>query len=206
MIPKPVISVCMPSFRRIERCEAAIKSIVAACDDPRRIEICLRLQIGDDASLRHIPEFLTLAPTVRIVVGLTYGGYTRHHLFFNDVARIADGTWSWFIDDDITVERGPDGVGIDTLMAAQKDDSIVLPSHYKLGPSGYDRCSDTPAVFMPSSWWGKYEIAKEGPPLDRAIFLVLRNKQKKKTRFVDFEYHHHHDTPEAWLEHKAGVT
>lgn len=194
----------MPTFRRIERCENAIRSIMEACDDPKKIEICLRVQIGDDDSLRHIPSFVAMAPTVRIVVGLSYGGYVRHHLFFNDVARIADGKWIWMIDDDSTVSRFESGAGIDTIMSEQEPNAIVLPRLYKLGNSGYEYCTDTPAVLIPAEWWSKFQIAKVGPPLDRAIFKRLR-KENIPTRFIEFEYHHHHDTPDQWRAHKAGV-
>lgn len=202
---QPIISVCMPTFRRIARCEEAIRSIVAACDVPESIEICLRVQIGDDASIEHIPQFMALAPTVRIVVGLSYGGYLRHHLFFHDVARIADGQWIWLIDDDMTVARGESGIGMDTMMSAQELNAIVLPQHYRLNNSGYDYCTDTPAIFMPANCWMDFEMAKAGPPLDRAIFGVMR-KRKFPTRFIDLQYHHHHDSVDEWRAHKAGVT
>lgn len=204
MYVKPIISVCIPTFRRVERCKEAIRSIVNACDDPANIEICLRVQHGDVASMEQIPQLVGLAPVVRVVVGLTYGGYKNHHLFFNDVARIADGTWMWLIDDDCTVERFQNGLGIDSIMASQEANSIVLPRTYWLNTSSYDYCTDTPAVMIPTAWWSEHQIAKAGSPLDRAVLGTLR-KKGIGTRFIDIEYHHHHDSPDAWRSHKAGV-
>lgn len=204
MYVKPLISICIPTFRRVERCKTAIRSIVDACDDPANIEICLRVQHGDVGSMEAIPAFVALAPVVRIVVGLTYGGYKNHHLFFNDVIRISDGKWIWMIDDDSTVSRWENGAGLDTIMSAQEPNAIVLPRRYHLNESGYDYCSDTPAIFMPTQWWTENQLAAAGSPLDRAVFGTLR-KKGIPTRFIDIEYHHHHDSPDAWRAHKAGV-
>jgi hypothetical protein len=72
---KPLCSILLPSFRGIVEAEACIRSIWDSCDNPDRVEICLRLQTNDHASIAHIPEFLKLPGTIRIMVGLPYGGY-----------------------------------------------------------------------------------------------------------------------------------
>ena len=81
----PLVSILLPTYKRIARAEQCIRSIVDSCDDPNQIEICLRLQSNDPDSIRHTYEFMQLAPVVGIVIGLPYGGYMNNTCHFQDV-------------------------------------------------------------------------------------------------------------------------
>lgn len=201
---KPICSIIAPSYRRIKRTELMIESVLNACDNNYDIEFVLRMQEDDEPTIRHIPEFLKMAPYVRCVVGLRYGGYSPdHNLFFMDALRIADGTWCWILSDDCTIQKSQSNVGFDTLLKNQETYAIVLPTINKLNESVYvhDKCC--PAILIPTGCWHRLGVEIFESPIDDGIFRVLRGKHNWPTRFIDVEYIHHRDGIEELEKHRS---
>lgn len=112
------ISLVIPTFERPGFLEECIRSAVYQAERPSRIEVCLRLTVGDDATLAMLGH-LSTSPIVGSLGGWSgtlgeYGiavrsisgeatGYVRVHEFFTDAARLATGDWLVFLGDDCRI-------------------------------------------------------------------------------------------------------
>lgn len=201
---KPICSIIAPSYRRIKRTELMIESVLNACDNNYDIEFVLRMQEDDEPTIRHIPEFLKMAPFVRCVVGLRYRGYhPDHNLFFMDAMRIADGEWCWMLSDDCTIHKSQTLVGFDSFLKHEPKDAIILPTINKLNESIYIQDKCCPAILIPTGCWSKLGVDIIRYPIDEGIFELLRTQNNWPTRFIDVEYHHHRDNDEEMEKHRA---
>jgi len=197
----PLCSILLPSWRRIDACEQCITSIVDSCDDPSRVEICLRLQVDDIASIHHIPKFLKLAPTVRVMIGLPYNGYASNHLHFQDAADIAKGEWVWLMNDDCVVN----GKGWDTRLAQKPKDIILVPSIHCLGFSRYENDMDCGAQLVPNKAWEKCGVREFQFPPDE-FWRNLFRKHGWRYETLDVGFWHQREDDNTRNAHYASQT
>ena len=118
------VSVLLPSRGRPDSLRAALRNIPGTCENPGRVEILLRLDDDDSATLAVRDSLAAeCAPVrLRIAVGLRGAGYAAFHLFVNELAGMADGDFLLLHNDDSRIETR----GWDALAAARRGRLAVL--------------------------------------------------------------------------------
>jgi glycosyltransferase involved in cell wall biosynthesis len=101
MAKKPAnkISVLIPSRNRTIQLANGVRQILAMAADPSRVEILLRLDCDDEASLQAFRRLRRAVPAVAVVDD-RYAGWASNHVFYNALARQATGDWLLLYNDD----------------------------------------------------------------------------------------------------------
>lgn len=95
------ISVLLPSRDRPAQLVSSVQRLVGRAENPSRLEILLRLDLDDEASLRAYRRLcLAKLAVVRAVVGERYDGWRSNHLYYNALASEATGGWLFLYNDD----------------------------------------------------------------------------------------------------------
>lgn len=92
MIPKPVISVLMPTRSRPELCHASASSMLGLAKHPELVEFVLRRDLGDTSKYLALPNSTWLAGPSQ--------GYAGLHEYYNECAAVARGAWFVVWNDD----------------------------------------------------------------------------------------------------------
>lgn len=97
--PANKISVLIPSRNRTIQLVSSVRQILAMAADPSRVEILLRLDCDDSASLQAFCKLRRAVPAVAVVDD-RYAGWASNHVFYNALARQATGDWLLLYNDD----------------------------------------------------------------------------------------------------------
>jgi glycosyltransferase involved in cell wall biosynthesis len=93
------ISVLIPSRNRTIQLVNSVRQILTMAADPGRVEILLRLDCDDEASLRAYRGLRLTVPAIAVVDD-RYMGWMSNHVFYNALARQASGDWLLLYNDD----------------------------------------------------------------------------------------------------------
>lgn len=168
---KPLCSILLPTWRRLDRLKKTIKSIVDSAENKTCFEMLIRVQQDDPETMAAIPQLIHAAPVVRMVVGLPLRGYTDLATFYDDLADIAHGEWIWVMNDDVLVE----GSGWDAILSKEEKNAIIMPEIHKLGFSTYIDDGANPFMFVPNKSWKQYGTDRFKNPFDHELWALLRN-------------------------------
>lgn len=195
---KPLVSIILPTFKRPYRLYDCMRTIVQSCDNPDRVEFCLRFQWNDPLVLPEIENARAIHSKLKVLVSDPYDGYKSNHIHFQETYLLATGTWTWLMNDDCTVH----GKGWDTRLSEIQDNRFLVPAIHKLGTSVYQNDPDCGAIIAPL-----YAIRDimplQGPP-DRYIRQTLR-KRDFFYQFLDVTFHHHRESDEERAKHYGSV-
>ena len=119
MTSAPIIcSVLIPSRARYDRLVKTIDSVFATAADPRRVEVIVRLDEDDEASIRQCETLAAWrkAPrgvssvtdltenNIAVVIGPRLNGYASLSQFYEECAARARGAWLWVMNDDAVID------------------------------------------------------------------------------------------------------
>jgi len=167
---KPLVSVLLPSKKRLLRLLDCMDSITATATFPESVQFCIRLHSDDVRTLDSISSILSMATNVRIIVGSPLGGYSDLASFYQDAALIADGEWVWIMNDDVISETQ----GWDEMLRKEPLDGVIFPEIHHLGGSRYIRDTHNPFFFMPNKFWEKEGITKFSNQFDASFFELMK--------------------------------
>jgi len=97
-----LVSVLIPSRDRIDILKNSINSLLSNAGNPDNIQILIRFDFDDKASCSRFLE-LPLRPHDVVLFGNRFRGYKDHHLFLNDLAKLAIGEFLFTWNDDTTM-------------------------------------------------------------------------------------------------------
>jgi len=161
----PLVSVALPSRKRIDLLKRTINSLFDLADRPDEIEICLRLHRDDTETLKELPWILS-RKQVRVVIGDAMRGIKDCGHFWNDAYRICRGKWVWQFQDDAVVETK----GWDIAIAEFPFHAILLPETSKLGLSTYKNDQSCPFIATPNGSWESVGITEFEYAIDDQFF------------------------------------
>lgn len=93
------ISVLIPSRNRTIQLVNSVRQILTMAADPGRVEILLRLDCDDEASLLAYRGLRLTVPAIAVVDD-RYSGWQSNHVYYNALARQASGDWLLLYNDD----------------------------------------------------------------------------------------------------------
>lgn len=97
-----LISVLIPSRDRVDILKNSIVSLLNNAADPDSIQLLVRFDFDDYSSIKRFNEFLFRKQDV-VVFGNRFRGYKDHHLFLNDLAKLATGEFLFTWNDDTSM-------------------------------------------------------------------------------------------------------
>jgi len=192
-----MISVLLPSRKRLSKLTQCIKSIADNASSHDNFEICLRIHRDDTETIEALPELLKLC-TVRVVIGLQHNGYSSLHWFYQEAAAIARGDWVWVMNDDVICRTK----GWDDLLPADIPKVILMPERFGNGGSMYERNPCTPFMFVPNKSWVKCGRPDFVDPFDARLWTLLR-EHGYETRYLPMEVWHDWDIEANERERKT---
>jgi hypothetical protein len=196
----PLCSIVCPSRGRPNLLLKMIHSITTSASDWNRIEFCIRLHKDDIGTLRWIPQILTMAPNVRIVIGDPMRGYGDLSRFYEEALAIAKGDWIWVQNDDCTC----DTKGWDEQLSAHATNHIIMPEIHRLGKSTYTRDLHCPFMLVPNRCWVKYlGDAPMRDPFDAGLWTLLREHDWPTDFMPGLCVHHDRKVPAEEDEERA---
>jgi hypothetical protein len=103
-----LISVLLPTRKRIKKAEASLRSLLANARDPSSIEICIAYDDDDAESHEYFTglqwaRFLDEFGSTAIILRTRRHGYTYLHEYLNELAPLSQGQWLFFWGDDATM-------------------------------------------------------------------------------------------------------
>jgi len=120
-----LVSVLLPSRGRPQGLFHAVSSLITRCNDPKSIEILLRLD-DDDAESQKAVECMNrvFGDTVKIrcITGPRGGGYRDFHIFVEELCAVARGDFLLLFNDDTVM----DTEGWDMKFAHFRNEFCVL--------------------------------------------------------------------------------
>lgn len=145
----PLVSVMIPSLWRFDGLMRAIRSFRDTADDPKRIQMLIRLHYSDTASMARAIEFEEFEKafwSFEVIAGSYKPKGAENDWLWNELKRLAVGTWHQYWSDDQTIE----GKGWDSQLStfAELDSLVVNPEGHRLNLQlyHYDKCHPTPFV------------------------------------------------------------
>lgn len=138
---KPLVSAIIPTRNRSESLATTMNSLLSTAKDPDRIQFVLKFDDDDAQRLKEWPR------NVKVVVTPRGAGYTDMPRFVYEACAVAEGVWSFLIDDDAWIE-GRDWD--EQLAQIEPVRCVVQCEFYHLGMSRYGSNSCGPnGLFFP---------------------------------------------------------
>ena len=109
---KPVLSVLLPSRKRLAGLQKAIDSLAETVSDKRNVEVIVKLDHDDTESCSRINEIVTDI-NVKFLISDRLKGYASLHEYSNAMLDLVEGTWVVFMNDD-------------SFMATPNFDTVIL--------------------------------------------------------------------------------
>jgi len=95
-------SVLIPSRDRIDILKNSINSLLNNANNSENIQILIKFDFDDEQSIKRFSE-LNLRKQDVVLFGNRFRGYKDHHLFLNDLAKLAEGEFLFTWNDDTTM-------------------------------------------------------------------------------------------------------
>lgn len=173
-----ICSCLIPSRGRFDQLLRTVTSIFKACDNPDEVEIVIRMDDCDKASMSRKDELLFFG--CKVMVGPRLGGYTSLDRFCQELNDAATGDWCWHLSNDMVIQREAGHAGFDTLLKEiQSPDAICHTQWHLLGKSRYERDAGGPAPIYRRAMYN--DGKKIGMPPDTFI-----NRDAKKRNYRTF--------------------
>lgn len=99
----PYISLLLPTRNRVNSLKDAIHSAITMADDPSQVEILLRVDTDDRATIDALPT-LPFQNNIKYIVGDRRGGYSSIHEFQTELCKISSGEWLMIYSDDSLID------------------------------------------------------------------------------------------------------
>jgi hypothetical protein len=196
----PIVSVALPSRKRIYLLKRTVSSLINLANMPDEIEICLRLHRDDTETLKEL-SWLLSHKQVRIVIGDAMRGIKDCGHFWQDAYQICRGKWVWQFQDDAVVETQ----GWDVAIGDFPFHSILLPAVSKLGLSTYHDDLSCPFIAVPNRSWEKVGIKQFEFAIDDQFFKAYRDSGWK-THFLPITvWHDRRVQPDGTREADEGL-
>jgi len=189
MNSRVLCSVLIPTRKRPARLAETVNSIVATAADPSRLEILLRVDNDDDDTLKFHGQLIGLGFRHRMRIGVTVGargnGYADLHLYYDALARVAQGRWIHVMNDDARIVSDGRHLPWDVQLAALASSGIIVqPEIYGLNASGYRHCEGGAFPWVPNQSWRQFGHEHIGSPVDTWLDQVLHVCGGWKTHFL----------------------
>ncbi len=168
-----IVSALIPTRGRVMRLIKTLGSLRQACDDPDTLEILLRVDDDDKATIAALPEIVHEFGA-RVHIGPRNLGYDSMGVFITELSDLALAPWVFIIDDDATVI----GKGMDSkLKAVPLTNHVAVCEFYKLNQSVY-RAALPVGMFVPNKCWKQYGFEMLGSPVDEFLRGMLITEHK----------------------------
>jgi hypothetical protein len=104
-----LISVLLPTRKRIKKVESSLRSLLEKSKDASSIEICIAYDDDDNESHDYFTgndwkKFLEEFSTTSMVLRTKRHGYTYLHEYLNELAPMSHGEWLFFWGDDAIMQ------------------------------------------------------------------------------------------------------
>lgn len=163
-------AVLIASRGRHERLLKTIKSVLAT-SSPENVEIVLRLDGDDMATIGVVPLIYSMSPETRVLVGPRKRGYDSLPEFYTEMAAHCQAKWIVGMNDDITFEGEP---GWDEqLKAIPTTGVLVEPEFLQNNLSRYGSGSCCVLPFVPNGCWRAFGNPTIREPMDTWLRQVL---------------------------------
>ncbi len=185
-----IVSACIPTRGRVLRLIKTLGSLRQSCDDPDTLEILLRVDDDDKATIASLPEIVNEFGA-RVHIGPRKLGYESMGEFVTELSDLALAPWIFIIDDDAVVV----GKGMDTKLKAVSltDHHVAVCEYYKLNQSVY-RAALPVGMFVPNKCWNLYDFKILESPVDEFLKkLLIDNYNWKLSLLPSMTYFHEWD-------------
>ena len=197
-----ICSVLIPTRTRPKRLRRTIQSIIDTAANIDDIEICVRIDDDDAATLTIRSELLNDDRVqVQVIVGPRLNGYASLSTFYDELVEIAYGDWLFIMNDDAHIV----GTGWDEQLRALPTTGVIAqPEIYQLGESRYPRCEGGAFPVVPNGCWLELGHTALGVNVDTWLDTVLRRDAGWRTEFLaGIEVVHERDDDAALAVHRA---
>jgi hypothetical protein len=104
-----LISVLLPTRKRVKKVEASLRALLEKARDPASIEICIAYDDDDDESHGYFSSerwqhFLQEFSSTSVILKTRRHGYTYLHEYLNELAPRSHGQWLFFWGDDAIMQ------------------------------------------------------------------------------------------------------
>jgi hypothetical protein len=180
-----------PTRNGVAKLTDMLSSYFSTADNPNNVEVVLRIDDDNAATIKALPTLKTYFPNVRWVIGPRGQGYSDMYKFAMEASAVTDATWLFLIDDDaVMLTRGWDTL----LSKVPTQHCAAQPEFYWLGFSKYGSGSCGPvALFVPNKFWITLGCPTIGMPVDQWWLDLLRHHQWPIHLLPGVIYHHRHD-------------
>lgn len=200
-------SVLIPSRARPDRLERAIRSVLDTAADRAGVEVIVRIDDDDVASIRAIETIRELG--ARVLVGSRHAGYASLGAFYTEMADASSAPWIWIMNDDAYVvddqpTRDARMRWDQQLARAPIAGHIVQTEIYQLGGSGYSHVHGAAFPFVPNGCWRPLGFQSIGDPPDTWLEMLLRRDHGWGTTFLEgVRSVHMRDPEDALAKHRT---
>lgn len=175
---KYLMSVILPTRKRVEPLKRAIGNLIDLADEPEKIEILLKVDSDDQETIDILP---TLPDQVKSIVYPRFRGYADLHIFANDLARISQGKWLWGYNDDCILYTK----GWDTIIKEYGDKFLIINADSNTGHPCFP-------IFPRKlfEWWGHLSLARQVDSwinVCSAINITIDEPRIKMKHDIDME-------------------
>lgn len=192
MESQPLVSILIPSRKRLERLARTLESIHQTATG-LDYEILIAFDDDDSESVKAVPSLET-GHNTRCFVGPRLGYSELDIGYFAGLERKGTGLWSWVGGDDMIVE----GDWFGELSKVPTHGFIVQPAISKLGGSTYPMAEDQAFPIFPRFAWK--EVSETFPrPMDTHGCIMLK-ASGWKTRFLPGVSFWHDRPPESEIQ------
>jgi len=182
------ISILLPSRKRMDTLKKCINNLIDKADDPRSLEILIRLDNDDIETIQRLGELPYDKIDIFIIIGNRFGGYADLHLYVNELCAISRGTFLFLYNDDATIcTKGWDSiVKKHKIVALNPIADVDGKKKYDLFPIVHRKIYETLGFFSRSphndSWMFELtKTAKLEKKLPELKIYHYRNKMKDET-------------------------
>jgi hypothetical protein len=144
-----LISVIMPTRKRVSALLTSIDELVSLAKNPDDIEILLKVDSDDEDTLKILPW---LPPQVKTLIYPRMRGYADLHIFQNDLAKIAQGKWLWIYNDDCVIKTQ----NWDEVISNYGDKFVVINPE---AHTGHPCFPIVPRRLF--EWWGHLSLSRQ---------------------------------------------
>lgn len=193
----PLCAILIPSRKRTEALQAAIKSVRATVPDQRRISIGVRYDNDDKetqalrAKDEHLADYWVCGPR--------YNGYYSLNKFYTELAIATPAKWLFLFNDDCRIE----GDWINDLAVIPSSHYMVHPLTFQVGKSTYEKVAPTTCPIVPNGCWKWCGMSEVPGVTDAHLADLLVNVNKWNNAFLGgLRLIHDRFTDEEYAEHR----